>query len=83
MGIFKKSVWLAEKVIIEDGKIYPGAVICTAKKREIACEELYRNGYAGPENIELISNMGVHKGNYSLHRNLDGGYARVRLVPVI
>lgn len=82
MGIFRKNVWIAEKVTIEDGKIYPGAVICTAKKKEAVCEELYRNGFAGPENIDLISDLGVRKGSYSLHRNLNGEYARVRMVPL-
>lgn len=81
--IFRKSVWIAEIVTIKDGEIYPGAVICTAKTREAACEELYQNGFAGPKNVDMIGDLGVRKGQYSLHQNIDGEYARIRLAPVI
>lgn len=77
--IFKKTVWIAERVTISNGEPISGEIIGVAKDRAMACALLHREGFIRGDYETLTSDLGVKKLKY-LFKDTAGNYAQVREV---
>lgn len=77
----KKTVWIAERVIVKDGVPIPDEQIGVARSRAMACALLHGEGFLAGDWLTLTSDLGVKRQRY-LFYNSAGEYARVREVPL-